>query len=309
MGFAIRLDEKIAIVTGGGRGIGQVTALALARLGAHVIVNDTGVTVDGYPDAPTVAEETARLIREDGGSAQADSRDTSDFGAAGRLVAETTEEHGRLDIVVNCAGTLRTGPIWELSAADCDTVLASHLHSTLALTRHACGWWRAAARRDDASRGRLINMTAATGLVGRPDLGANHAAAKGAVTALTLNVAHEMFPYNVTVNAVCAANVRGRMAEHVNAAIPPASSDYDPGDPQHAANMICYLASDDAGWLTGQVIRVMGGLIGRYQPWQVVASRKREGYWPPADLALGMRKLMDTYPEHRPMQPAHRSDG
>jgi NAD(P)-dependent dehydrogenase (short-subunit alcohol dehydrogenase family) len=309
MNHGTRLDNKVAIVTGGGRGIGRATALTLAEMGAHVVVNDTGVTVEGRPDDPSVAKEAVELIRARGGSAVADTSDTSIFDNAAQLIQSTTDEHGRLDIVVNCAGTLRVQPIWEMTEEDISIVLASHLHSTFAMTRHACAWWRSAAERDPASSGRLVNMTAATGLVGRADLGANHAAAKGAVAALTLNVAHEMYPYNVTVNAVCAANVRGRMAEHVVAHIPDVEGPYDPGDPQHSANMICYLATDDAGWLTGQVIRVIGGVIGLYQPWQVVASRKREGYWSPADLALGMRKLMGTYPEHRPMQAAHRMDG
>jgi NAD(P)-dependent dehydrogenase (short-subunit alcohol dehydrogenase family) len=308
MAREIRFDGKVALVTGGGRGIGCATADTLAEIGAKVIVNDTGVSVEGHNHTPTVAEAAAARIRKDGGWAMASTCDTSDFDDAGALVREIVEQHGRLDIVVNCAGTLRVRPVWEMSKDDLENVFASHLWSTAALTRHACAWWRDNWLDGGRSGGRLINMTAATGLVGRPDMGANHAAAKGAVTALTLDVAHEMFDFGVTVNAVCAANVRGRMADHVGARVSSGNTLFDPGDPQHAANMVSYLASEDAGWLTGQVIRVIGGLIGVYKPWEVAASRRREAAWPVQDLALGMRRLTGVFPEHRPLQPVHRED-
>jgi NAD(P)-dependent dehydrogenase (short-subunit alcohol dehydrogenase family) len=152
----------------------------------------------------------------------------------------------------------------------------------------------------------LVNFTAATGLVGRPDLGITHSAAKGAIAAMTLELAHEMFPYDVSVNAVAAANVRGRMAQHVGAVVSADTDPFDTGSPQHAGLLAAYLASGDASYITGQVFRVIAGLIGRYSSWEVTSSLDKAGFWTVDDLRLGVRRLTGAYPEYKAIQGSHR---
>jgi len=216
-------------------------------------------------------------------------------------------EYGNVDIVVTAAGTLRVKPIWEFTVDDWRSSMESHATHTVVAAAAASRRWRENSHQRGPASAKLINFTAATGLVGRPDLGVGHSAAKGAIAALTLELAHEMFPYNVCVNAVAAANVRGRMAQHVHACVPDAVDDFDAGSPEHPAALVSYLASDDASWITGQVFRVMGGLIGWYQPWQVVASLDKQQAWSLDDLRLGIRRLLGVYPEFKAIQGPHRA--
>jgi 3-oxoacyl-[acyl-carrier protein] reductase len=194
-----------------------------------------------------------------------------------------------------------------MSSDDWSEVLRTHATHTFAVARHTCRYWRARHLDGDPTGGRLVTMVAATGLVGRPDLGANHAAAKGAIAAMTLELAHEMFPYGVTVNAVCAADVRGRMAEHVGARIPEPRDGFDPGAPGNTANVIAYLCTGDAAWISGQVVRVIGGLIGRYRPWQVVTSIEKDSAWDVEQLRMGVRRLFEVFPETKAIQSLHRT--
>lgn len=300
------LSGRRAVVTGGGRGIGLCAARRLAALGAHVVIADNGAAVDGQGTDDGVAAAAAESLRTAGLAVDGRAVDVSDERAVDELFDEFGEAGG-VDIVVAAAGTLRPKPVWEMSVDDWDHVLATHARHAFLVSRRACRHWHERSRSGNPPDGRLVTMVAATGLVGRPDLGVNHAAAKGAVAALTLDLAHEMYPYGVTVNAVCAANVRGRMADHVSATIPDAHAAYDPGDPEHAARVIAYLCTDDASWINGQVIRVMGGLVGLYHPWELVASLDQKDNWSDYDVRVGLRRLFGAYPEYSPLPAAHRA--
>lgn len=304
----VDLTGRVILVTGGAGDIGSATAVEAARAGATVIIADNGTTVDGVGQDPAlVADVAKRLAAEAGDHGSIDGRfcDFTDAGQVEATIDELFAAHGNVDAVIAAAGTLRTRPVWDTTLDDWRNVLDSHATHTYLVGAAACRQWRANSGLRSGSSCALVTFTAATGLVGRPDLGVTHAAAKGAIAAMTLELAHEMYPYGVTVNAVNAASVRGRMAEHVHA-----DASHDSGDassPRHAAMLSAYLVSADAGWITGQVLRVMGGLIGRYRPWDLAESIDKPGFWTMEDIRLGLRRLTGAYPEYKALQGPHRS--
>ncbi|HZM75651.1 MAG TPA: SDR family oxidoreductase [Candidatus Limnocylindrales bacterium] len=305
----IDLQGRVILVTGGGGDIGSAIAVLAARLGATVIIADNGTSVDGVgADRSVVADVAARLAKDagDGVSVSGHFCDVTDGDQVESMFAELFQRYGNVDVVMAAAGTLRTSPIWETTLDDWRNVIDSHATHTYLVAAAACRRWRENCAERAGSPCSLVTFTAATGLVGRPDLGVTHAAAKGAIAGLTLELAHEMYPYGVIVNAVTAANVRGRMARHVGART---SAEHDAGDsssPRHSATLSTYLASTDAAWITGQVFRVMGGLVGRYQPWELAASIEQPGFWTVDEVRLGLRRLYGAYPEYKAQQGPHR---
>ena len=165
------LDGKVAIVTGGGRGLGRAHCLALAAHGAAVVVNDPGVGLHGESTDQTPAEMVAAEITAAGGRALADHSSVTDWAATEKLIALAATEFGRLDVVVNNAGILRDKMLFSMTEEDFDAVIAVHLKGTFAMTRHACAHWREEAKRGTGRGGRIINTTSGTGLFGTAGAG------------------------------------------------------------------------------------------------------------------------------------------
>jgi NAD(P)-dependent dehydrogenase (short-subunit alcohol dehydrogenase family) len=301
------LTDRVVLVTGGAGDIGSAAAAQAVALGATVVIADNGTSVTGTGEDPGVVTAAAERLADGHGRVTGRFCDVTDPEQVESLFDALFKEHGNVDAVIAAAGTLRVKPVWETSVDDWRSVLDSHATHTYLVAAAACRRWRdnSASRPGDGTCS-LVTFTAATGLVGRPDLGVTHAAAKGAVAGMTLELAHEMYPYGVTVNAVAAANVRGRMAEHVAARVSDESNAFDSSSPHHAGVLAAYLASSDASWITGQVFRVMGGLIGRYRPWEVTESLDRQGFWVMEDVRLGLRRLFGVYPEYKALLGPHR---
>jgi len=302
----LSLAGRVVLVTGGVGDIGSAVAARAAQLGATVVIADNGTSVTGVGDDPGLVTNVAKRLAAEHGSVSGHYCDVTDADQVESLFEELFAEHGNVDAVVAAAGTLRVKPIWLTSLDDWRTVLASHATHTYLVAAAACRRWRDNCVDRAGASCSLVTFTAATGLVGRPDLGVTHSAAKGAIAGLTLELAHEMYPYRVTVNSVAAANVRGRMADHVGAHVSQESDVFDTSSPQHAGVLAAYLVSGDAAWITGQVFRVMGGLIGRYQPWEVSDSLEQQGFWTVEEVRLGLRRLCGAYPEYKALQGRHR---
>jgi NAD(P)-dependent dehydrogenase (short-subunit alcohol dehydrogenase family) len=291
-------------ITGGARGIGEAAARLLAARGDRVVIADPGTDIGGANPSARLAEQVAAGICDAGGAAIACPQDVSSADGANAAVRAAVETWGALHAVVNNAGSLRVLPMLDMSDEDWESVISSHLGHTFQMTRSAGRQWQQQRREGDMRPYAVVNVVAATGLVGRPDMGANHAAAKGAMAALTLVLGQELDELGVSVNAVCPAAVRTRMADHVGARLPDASTPDDPASPLHVARLIAYLASPDARWVTGQIFRSVGRTIGLYKPWHVSASI--DG--PPLDakddeasqnLHLRFRQLVGTAPGGR----------
>jgi NAD(P)-dependent dehydrogenase (short-subunit alcohol dehydrogenase family) len=254
------LDGKIAIVTGAGHGIGRGHAMELARHGAKVVVNDLGGSVDGSGSSKD-ADATVKIIEARGGVAVANYEDVADHEGAGRLVAQAVDTWGRLDVLVNNAGIVRDGAIWNMDDGDFDAVLRVHVKGTWSPCHWAARRWRARAKAGETFTGRVINTTSGAGLVGNFGQ-TSYATAKAAIAGLTQTLSLELYKLGVTVNAVGPAG-----ATRITATMPGAPAVIEPDelgedefnrmDPAMSSPLVAWLASDESQHVTGQVIRAV----------------------------------------------------
>jgi NAD(P)-dependent dehydrogenase (short-subunit alcohol dehydrogenase family) len=291
------LDGKVAIVTGGGRGLGRAHCLALAAHGAAVVVNDPGAGLHGESTGESPAEAVAAEITAAGGRAIADHGSVTDWAATEKLIALAATEFGRLDVVVNNAGILRDKMLFSMTEDHFDAVIAVHLKGTFAMTRHACAFWREQAKRGTGRGGRIINTTSGTGLFGTAGQ-ANYGAAKAGIVSLTTITAMEMARYGVTANAISPIALT-RMTDGSPVAAmhtAGATEGFDPRDPANASGLVVYLASDASSWLTGQVFRVDGNRVQRLAGWRSAGEyRSRSGgAVEPTELITALPQLYGT---------------
>jgi NAD(P)-dependent dehydrogenase (short-subunit alcohol dehydrogenase family) len=237
------------------------------------------------PSAETVAEE----IRSAGGTAVADTSSVGDWRAMGALVDRAVEELGGLDIVVNNAGVLVWEPIAEVDEAAYDELMQINLKGAFALTRHACAYWRSRSLRGEPTSGRIINTTSGVALYGFPR-GGLYGASKGATVSLTSVTAMEMRRHGVTANAIW-PEARTRMGKGIFPEAPEDPAAFDPYAPANISPLVVYLASDDAAWLTGQVIYVQGDRIRRMSGWSVAGVYHSAG-----GRALPVSEIADALP-------------
>jgi NAD(P)-dependent dehydrogenase (short-subunit alcohol dehydrogenase family) len=275
------LDGKVVVVTGAGQGIGREEALACARAGARVVVDDLAG-----------AAATAAAIAADGGEAIALEHDVGDFDAAGRLVDAAVETFGGLDGVVNNAGVVRDRMVFNLGPDEFDLVLRVNLRGTFCTTRHAAAWWKRQGR-----PGAIVNTTSTSGLLGNPGQ-TNYGAAKAGVAAFTVICALELARYGVRVNAI-APGARTQMTEGAFGSLDFAG-EFDPLDPANVAPVVVWLLSDAAAEVSGQVVGITGGLVELYEGWHVVASREAPGRWTPEALAEAAPDLFGDRPTRAP---------
>ena len=266
------LDGRVAIVTGGGRGIGREHCLELARHGATVVVNDVGVSLRGDATGESPADSVAAEIREKGGQAIPDRTSVVDWNAAAELVQRVVAEFGHLDVVVNNAGIVREGRIHDVTEDDWDSVFDVHVKGSFTVTRQACEYWRSAAKSGHRVSGRIINTTSRAGLFGIQGLTV-YGTAKAAIVGLTMSTALEMERYGVTANAICPIAMTRMLASSQHVAERQSNSDaWDPLDPGNSSPVVAWLASEGSGWLTGQVLQVAGNTVTRMHPWAPVES-------------------------------------
>ena len=276
-----RLDGRVAIVTGAGRGIGRSVAKLLASEGASVVVNDLGAEMDGSGQDAGPAQQVVAEIAEAGGKAVVNRADISDFDAAEGLVRGAIDQFGRLDVLVNVAGILRDRMVFNMTETEWDDVIRVHLKGTFNTTRFASAHWRSL--RDETAQNRIINFTSVSGLHGAPGQ-PNYAAAKMGIVGLTYSAAHSLAKYGVTVNAI-SPGAATRMTESVptDRRRARSASAEDERSPDNVAPIVAYLASERSGWITGRVIHSMGYEVSLYNNPEPVSRIIGTGPWDDPD--------------------------
>ncbi len=244
-----QFTDKIAVVTGGSRGIGKAIALELAKRGATVVVN--------YQKNADAANEVVEAITAGGGKGLAVQADVSLEEDANRLIKTAIDTYGKLDILINNAGTTRDNVIMLMGADDFDTVIQTNLRSTWLVSKAAV---RSMMRK---RYGRVINITSISGIMGNAGQ-TNYSASKAGIIGLTKALAREVAPRGITVNAVApgfvltdlTANLPEDIAKKLNENIPLGRW----GTVEDVASATCFLASDEAAYITGHILTVDGGL-------------------------------------------------
>ena len=289
-------------MTGAGHGIGRGHALELAKHGARVVVNDLGSDVRGEGkgrDADVVVD----LIRGRGGQAVPDTGDVADDEQAEALVQRAVDEFGKLDILVNNAGIGRDKVIWNMTPADFDAVMRVHVRGSWLTTHFAAQHWRARAKDGEQLRARVINTTSGAGLVGNFGQ-SNYATAKAALVGLTLTTSLELYKLGVTVNAVGPGGMTrltATMGNDLQAFEPDdlGEGDYHPMNPAGSSPLVAWLSSDEAQYVTGQVIRVIHDKIHLMRGWHEAATIcNDEKPWDAT--TLGMQIATDVFRTRAP---------
>lgn len=243
------LSGKVAIVTGASRGIGRETALTLAGYGATVIVN--------YCGSKDKAEAVVEEIKAAGGNAKAYQGDVSDFDVAKEMITSVKKEFGSIDILVNNAGITKDNLIMKMSEDDFDAVIATNLKGAFNCIKHV-------SRQMLKQRGgRIINISSVSGVMGNAGQ-ANYCASKAGIIGLTKSVARELGSRGITSNAVAPGFIRTEMTDVLPEDVKKAMGEQIPlkhfGETKDIAEAVAFLASDEAAYITGQVLHVDGGM-------------------------------------------------
>ena len=284
------LSGRVAVVTGAGRGLGRSHALALARHGARLVVNDLGGDLHGEGRDATPAQQVVAEIKAAGGEAVVSGHDVSDWEQAAQLISTAIETFGRLDILVNNAGILRDRTLSNMTEAEWDAVIRVHLKGHAAPTRHAMAHWREVSKSGAKVAASVIHTTSLAGLVGNFGQ-ANYASAKLGVVGLSRVVAIEGARYGVRSNAV-SPSARTRIETSLKA--PPADV-FDVFHPDNVSPLIVWLATEDCP-ATNQVFQAYGDRVEVIAPTSIAVDVSGNGQWSVSALDKALRDRLPPPP-------------
>lgn len=255
---------RVAIVTGGARGLGREHCLMLAKHGAKVVVNDIGAELDGADGDVSVAQQVVDEIKAAGGEACVNGDDVSDWNGAKRMIEQAVDTYGKLDVVVSNAGILRDRMLTNMSEDEWDAVIKVHLKGTFAPARHAAAYWRQVTKDQGGPvTARIINTSSTSGIYG--NIGqANYGAAKAGIAAFTIITARELRRYGITVNAI-SPSAQTRMTENLREYT---QEEIDNRHPKWVAAAVTYLASEKSQDITGRVIQAGNGIVAVCEGWR-----------------------------------------
>jgi len=283
------LSGKVAIITGAGRGVGREEALAMAKVGCNLIVNDLGAGAADLDKETKIADEVVEECKKIGVKAVANYDSVADYNKAKSMIDQAISEFGKVDIIVNNAGILRDRMIFNMTEGEFDDVIAVHLKGTFNLTRHAAVYFRTMGKENPKLEnfGRIINTASDSGLYG--NIGqSNYGAAKSGIATFSVIVAREISKY-ATVNCVV-PSARTRMTTDLAPNLAKwmetkTQSGFDIFNPSHFAPLVVYLASDAAKKINGEVFRAIGDKVWVYRGWRAVKMVNNNGNpFTPQDL-------------------------
>jgi NAD(P)-dependent dehydrogenase (short-subunit alcohol dehydrogenase family) len=303
--MANRLEGKVAVVTGAGRGIGKEIALALAGEGANIVVDDPGVERDGSGKSMAPADEVVKIIKDKGGQAIAIYETVDDHGGAEKLIRACIDKFGRIDILCNVAGILREQMVWKMTEDNWDSVINVHLKGTFNCCKFAC------AHMKEQNSGRIINTTSDAwrrGSFGQT----NYSAAKAGIVGFTRALSLEMVKFGVTCNVISpGAATRMTVDDKV---IESFKKRYEAGEitkerldamldapgPELVPPIAVYLATEAAANITGRVFGCTGGDITIFSEPMPIRSiyrdHKKQGPWTIEELNVLMPKMVAGLP-------------
>ncbi len=274
------LEGKVAIITGGGRGLGREYAIALAREGARVVVNDPGFEIDGSGGNKEVVEKVVEEIRTQGGIAVPNFDSVAEADGVEKIIATAVKNFGGVDILINNAGIISDKPILEISKEEFDRVIDVILKGSFLCMRSSAkimkerGW------------GRIINTSSLTGIFGNYG-GANYSSACAGIIGLTKTAAIEFAKYKITVNCILPLAITRMTENH------PSFKDVKKEEfaPELCVPVVMYLLSDLADSVTGNVIGIHGGEIFAYKTYLTRGMKKKK--WTVEEIHQNFRKIIE----------------
>ena len=275
------LSDKVCVVAGGGRGIGEAVAVELGRAGATVVVNDLGSSVHGEGESERPAKATVEAVNEAGGDGRAHFGDITSLDYTEQLVEDTVDEYGRIDGVVNFAGILRDGISYKMSGESWDQVINVHLRGHFSLLRNVGARWR-----EQVGECELDSQRSFIGVTSRSALGSigqiNYSTAKAGILGLCRTAARELNRFNVRVNALM-PTAYTRMIEDIPEEKRPFTEEEMP--PERVGAVVAYLMSDAAEDITGSTIRAAGDTVGVVTDPAITQRGIKDDGWSAEDLA------------------------
>ena len=272
------LKDKVAIVTGSGRGVGRGVAHLMAEEGASVVIVDPGVNVDGSGADQSIAEQVANEIKDAGGNAVACTESVATMQGGENIIQTAIDNFGKLDIVVTCAGILRDRMIFNMSEQEWDDVIAVHLKGTFTIVKHASIIFR------QQRSGRIITFSSTSGLYGNSGQ-ANYGAAKDGIAGLTRVAARDLGRYGVTVNSIAPS-----AATRMTTSVPQESRDLRNsrgiaagagllGEADDVAPFVTWLASDESEHVNGHIFHVTEGLVTLLNEPEPIRTIQKDSRW------------------------------
>lgn len=283
---------RVVVVTGAGRGIGRAHALAFARQGADVVINDLGAAVDGTGASSDPAHDVAAEVEALGGRAMVSGHDVADESGATALIDDTVERFGRVDVLVNNAGILRDRMLVNMTFEEWDAVIRVHLRGTFGPSSVAARHWRERAKTGEDVHGRIINTSSPSGLYGNAGQ-TNYGAAKAGIASFTVIAAMELARYGVTVNAIApVAATRMTIPLGGGGGAKSDEQSFDPGDPANISPLVVWLGSVASAEVTGRVFNVRGGRVSVAEGWHAGPGVQADRRWEPEEIGDVVAELV-----------------